>query len=76
MGTDWKKAPLSQYDVHKVAEGVGGFNYYGYVHPRGQVIIMREEIATGDILYADGRFNLNSAWTDKAILTYKARNKI
>ena len=76
MGTDFKKAPLSQYDVHKVAEGVGGYNYYGFVHSTGQVIIMRETIATGDILYADGRFSLTNAWTAKATLAYKVKSKI
>lgn len=76
MPTNWKKAPLSEYDVHKVAEGVDGYNYYGYVHSYGQVIIMRETIATGDILYADGRFDLTQAWTDKVTLDYKLRNQI
>ena len=76
MGTDFKRTPLSKYDVHKVAEAVGGYNYYGYVHPSGQVIIMRETIATGDILYADGRFSLANAWAAKGTLTYKVRSKI
>lgn len=77
MGTNWKKSPLSNYSVHKVAEGEAGFNYYGYVHSaRGQVIIMREEIAIKCYLYADGGFNLNQAWTDRASLAYKTINKI
>lgn len=76
MATNWKKAPLSEYDIHKVAEGVDGYNYYAYVHSYGQVIIMRETIATGDILYADGRFNLTTAWAGKVGLDYKERNKI
>ena len=76
MSTNWKKAPLSDYSIHKVAEGVSGYNYYGYVHSTGQVIIMRETIATGDILYADGRFSLANAWAAKGTLTYKAKSKL
>ena len=76
MGTNFKKAPLSTYSIHRVKEALGGYNYYGYVHPTGQVIIMRETITTGDIGYADGRFSLANAWAAKATLAYKARSKI
>jgi len=76
MPTNWKKASLSEYNIHKVAEGIDGENYYAYVHPYGQVIVMRETIANGDILFADGKFDLTQAWTDKATLNYKVRSKI
>ena len=76
MPTNFKRAPLSEYDIHKVAEGVGGYNYYGYVHSYGQVIIMRETIATEDVLYADGKFDLAQAWTDKATLDCKVKSLI
>lgn len=76
MGTNWKKAPLSDYSAHFVNEEEAGFNYYGFVHPSGQVIVMREEIATKDILYADGGFNLTNAFTNRVTLDYKELSKI
>ena len=76
-GTDFKRAPLSEYSYHKQALAVGLYNYYSYVHPgSGQVIIMREEIATENVDYADGGHNHSKAWTDKAILDYKELSKI
>ena len=77
MSTNFKKAPLIEYSVHKIAEGEAGFNYYGYVHSsKGQVIIMREEIATQDILFADGGFNLTTAWAGRVDLTYKLKSEL
>ena len=76
MGTDYKKAPLSDYSIHRVKEADGGYNYYGYQHPKGQVIIMRETIATGDILYADGGYNLPTSFASRATLEYKELSKI
>lgn len=70
MATNYKKSPLSNYSVHKIAEGESGYNYYAYVHPMGQVIIMRETIATEDLLYADGGLDLTTAWASRASLTY------
>lgn len=76
MATNWKKAPLTDYSAHFIKEGEVGFNYYGFVHPSGQVIVMREEITTKDILYADGGFNLTNALTDRVSLDYKELSKI
>lgn len=76
MATNFKKTPLSDYSVHKIAEGESGYNYYGYVHSMGQVIIMRETIATQDILFADGGFNLTTAWAGRVDLTYKLKSEL
>lgn len=76
MPTNWKKAPLSEYDIHKVAEGESGYNYYSYIHPYGQVIIMREKIDGTEILYADGGFDVSVAWATRDTLDYKPRSEI
>lgn len=70
MGTNWKKAPLSNYSVARVAEGESGYNYYAYIHPKGQVIILRENTDGTEYKYADGGFDLTTAWTGRAGLTY------
>ena len=76
MSTDWKKSPLSDYSVHKVGENEGGFNFYCYLHSMGQVIIMREKIDGTEIDYANGGFDLTSAWANRATLAYKELSKI
>jgi hypothetical protein len=37
---------------------------------------MREEISTGNCLYADGRYSLDNAWTNRVSLDYDYINKI
>lgn len=76
MSTNFKKAPLSSYSVEKIGEGESGYNYYAYVHPMGQVIIMREQISSEDILFADGGLSLTTAWADRVTLDYTTRDQI
>jgi len=61
---------------HKTSENEGGYNYYAFVNRSGKVYIMREEISTGNCLYADGRYSLDNAWTNRVSLDYDYINKI
>lgn len=76
MSTNYLKAPLSNYAIHEVAEGVNGYNYYLLIHPQGQVVIQRENVAGTQYRYADGGFNPESAWANKEDLTYKSYNEL
>ena len=74
--TDFRKAPLSQFDIVRIAENEDGYNYYLYLHPSGQVIIMREDIANKEYLYADGGTDLEGAWANRKNLNYTLRTKL
>lgn len=70
MGTKWLDAPFSEYMIHKIAESEGGYNYYLYIHSRGQAIVMREKTDETEYKYADaGRGS--SGWGNRAGLDYK-----
>ena len=71
MGTNWRKAPLANYSVARVAEGESGYNYFAYIHTKGQIIIMRENTAGTEYKYADGEFDLTTSWAGRAGLDYK-----
>lgn len=76
MATDFLANGMNDFYIHKTAESEDGFNYYGYARRDGRVLIMREEISTNDILYAVSGYNLTSAWTNRASLSYDEINKI
>jgi hypothetical protein len=61
----------ANYLVHKVAENLNGYNYYGFVANDGSVIVQRMSVAGTEILYANGGTNLTTAWTAKETLTYQ-----
>ena len=69
--TDYLGNGIGSLYYHKKSLAEGGYNYYSYIHRSGKVLIMREEIATGDAEYADGEFNFSTAWTGRAGLDYK-----
>jgi len=75
MATKWLDAPLSEYVYHKSAEAESGYDYHLYIHPKGQAIIMRETIATGDIQYADGGID-GANWSDRATQDYVNYNNL
>jgi hypothetical protein len=67
---------LRGFYFHKEAENEAGYNYYGYIHRSGEVLIMRETIADGNILFANGQLDFESAWTNRVTLDYDYINKI
>jgi len=70
MATKWLDAPFSEYIIHKIVENEGGYNYYLYIHPKGQAIIMREKIDSTEYKYKDaGRGS--TGWNDRASGDYK-----
>jgi len=76
MGTNFLKATLNTYAISKTVEGVGGYNYYMYIHPSGQVVIMRENSIGTEYKYANGGDNADVAWTNKTTLTYVDYDKL
>lgn len=60
---------FSDYVIHKIANSESGFNYYLYINARGNAIIMRENIAGTDYLYANAGYS-DKQWTNRASLTY------
>jgi len=74
--TDFFAQGIGAFYFHKQALTESGFNYYGRIHRLGRVLIMRENISTGNIDYADGGFNFDDNWADRANLDYKAINKL
>ncbi len=69
--TNWKKAPLSNYMIHDIAEGEAGeetgetYNYYRYIHSKGRAIIMRINSDETEMRYATG------SWSNRTNLEYK-----
>jgi hypothetical protein len=49
----------------------GGYNYYGYVRANGEWAIMREKTDNTEYRYRIGASDYETAWTNKASLTYK-----
>ena len=76
MKTNWKDAPISEYMVSKCAYDEGGYNYYLYVHPLGQVVVLREKIDQTEYKYADGGQSKSLSWTNRATLVYKYYDEI
>ena len=77
MGTRWLDAPLHEYMIHNIAEGEEGeetgetYNYYLYIHPVGQVLLMRENTDETEYRYANGGLNAGETlWANRATLTY------
>jgi len=76
MGTNWKDAPLHEYMISRCAYDEAGYNYFLYVHPLGQVVLLREKTDQTEYLYADGGKNKTTAWTNRATLSYKYYDEI
>jgi len=77
MATKWLDAPISEYMIHNIAEGESGdetgetYNYYLYIHPIGQALIMRENTDGTDYRYAKAGLNISdSLWESRTILSY------
>jgi len=72
MPTIFLDAPLSEYIFHRQTIVVeDGYHYYLYIHPRGQVVIMRAKEDESEYLYADGQLNQVTSWNNRANLDYK-----
>ena len=57
--------------VADIANGEGGYNYYGYVRENGEWIIMRENTAQTEYRFARGASDYTTAWTNRASKDYK-----
>lgn len=73
--TNWKDGPIGNFVIHKAAEEEDGYNYYLYIHPRGESIIMRTDTAGTEFLYADGGRN-GADWEDRDTLSYDNYSKL
>lgn len=67
---------LSKFRISETRSNLNGYNYYSYVHHKGAVIIMREKIDGTEILYANGRYDYTTSWTNKETLNYKRIDQI
>ena len=82
MATNWKDAPIHEYQVSRCAYDETGeesgvlYNYYLYVHALGQVVVLREKVDQTEYLYADGGLDKELAWTNRETLDYKYYDKI
>lgn len=76
MATNFKDEPIHEYMVSKVALNEEGYNYYLYVHPLGQVVVLREKTDGTEYLYADGGRSKTSAWANRVTLNYKYYDQI
>ena len=77
MATKWLDAPLYEYMIHNIAEGEAGeetgetYNYYLYIHPVGQALIMREKTDGTEFRYVNGGFNAGETnWSSRTTLSY------
>lgn len=74
-GINWKKTNLSAYVIHNIAYNESGeltgetYNYYLYIHPSGQKIIMRENSTETEYRYTSGY-----DWGNRQILNYTHYN--
>ena len=75
MGTLWGDTPLSEFQISKVAEAEGGYNYFLYIHARGYSVIMREKADETEYLYADGGFS-GKNWSSRDSLEYTTYDKL
>jgi len=75
MGTKFRDSELSEYMIHNIAENESGevsgtlYNYYLYIHPKGQAIIMREKSDDTEFRYANAG-KADNKWSDRQNLTY------
>lgn len=76
MATDYLGGGLDAFWLYKVSEADGGYDYYGRLHRNGDVLIQRSEIATKIMTYFYGDVDFDTAWTNKASLTYKRIDQI
>ena len=67
---------IGNFYYHKQELAAGGYNYYGYIHRTGRVLMLREEISSDNILYANGGITFDTAWTNRVTLTYTNINFI
>lgn len=56
--------------VVDIANGVGSYNYYGFIRKNGEWIIMREKTDQTEYRFAFGASDYSTNWTNKASLTY------
>ncbi len=69
--TDFLGGGIGSFYYHKQDLAAGGYNYKGYIHRTGVILITREEISSGNMLYARGTFgDFDTTWTNRASLTY------
>jgi len=75
MGTKFRDSDISEFMIHNIAENESGeesgtlYNYYLYIHPRGQAIIMREKSDETEYRYANAGRGDNK-WANRTSLTY------
>jgi len=75
MGTKFRDTELSEYMIHNIGKNESGevsgvlYNYYLYIHPKGQAIIMREKSDETEYRYANGGTG-TSRWANRENLTY------
>jgi hypothetical protein len=75
MPTKFRDAPLSEYAITAVALAETGYNYYLYVHARGDAIVMRENTAGTEYRYANAATGTQH-WAARATLTYVTYNDL
>lgn len=71
----WLDAPLSEYMIHRIADAESGYNYFLYIHARGQAIVMREKADETEYLYAKAGIG-DSQWGSRASLIYITYDKL
>ena len=76
MATDFLASGIGNFYLHKQEENEGGYSYYVYLHRLGKVIVRRISSDEGTIDYADGGYNLASAFSNRASLDYKEITKL
>ncbi len=83
MGTDFLGNSLNNFRIQKTALSEAGeetgtvYNYYGYIHRNGKIIIMRGKNDETEYKYADGAFgDFDSVWTLRQSLTYVYWNEL
>lgn len=74
MSTNYFKAGISAFNLAKVANAEGGYNYYIRVHGSGAVLVVRSNVAETEFKYADGNYDADWAYTNRATLDYKDIN--
>jgi len=72
MGTDFFAQGIGNFFLYKVAEGEGGYNYYGRLHRTGRVLIVREKTDGTEVKYADGGFGFDASCAGRTGLNYKS----
>lgn len=75
MSTNFFDRPLSEFVIHASALAEGGYNYYLYIHPRGQGLVMREKTDSTEYKYANAGIN-GVNWAGRAGLSYVNYNSL